>query len=83
MRAAVHCAVVGRVVDFNGAVFAAHRTALEASVVKLHAVRAELAVAAVPGARHSWGSFVVVAADLGRLKWWAKYWWKSLEDSGQ
>lgn len=43
--------VVGGV-DLKRAVVAAHRTALNASVVKFNAVRAELAVAAIPGARH-------------------------------
>jgi hypothetical protein len=47
----VRFVVVGGV-DLKGAVVAAHRTALDASVVKLNTVRAELAVAAIPGARH-------------------------------
>lgn len=51
MRAAVRCVVVWGA-DLNGAVVAAHSTALDTSVVKLNAVRAELAVAAIPSARH-------------------------------
>lgn len=51
MRAAVRCVVVGGV-DLKGAVVAAHSTAFDASVVKLKTMRAELAVAAIPCARH-------------------------------
>lgn len=53
MRAAVRCVAVGGV-DLKGAVIAAHSTAFDASVVKLNAVRAELTVTAIPGARHDW-----------------------------
>ena len=50
------CCVVERA-GLNGAVVAAHRTALEASRVKPKVVRTELAVAAVPGGRrHGWCS---------------------------
>lgn len=49
------CCVVERA-GLNGAVVAAHRTALEASRVKPEVVGTELAVAAVPGRRHGWCS---------------------------